>query len=64
MFKAFLMICSPLLGSAQCLEVEDVRGPYDTKAECVQRVVEMYHSTQLIIPPPYRSASYKCESGL
>ena len=64
MFKAILFICSPLLGSTECLEIEDTRGPYDTRGECIARAVEMYHSTQMIVPPPYKSVKYKCESGI
>jgi hypothetical protein len=64
MFKAILFICSPLLGSTECLEIEDIRGPYDTQGQCIERVVEMYFSTQTIIPPPYESVKYKCESSL
>ena len=64
MFKAVLFICSSLLGSTECLEIEDTRGPYDTRGECIERAVEMYHSTQLLVPPPYESVSYECESAL
>jgi len=46
-----------------CLKLEDDYGPYDTRGECVTRAIQMYHSTQIILPPPYDSVSYKCESS-
>jgi hypothetical protein len=58
MFVAILIICAPLLGES-CVEIVDFKAS-DKHAECVQRAVQIFHSTQMILPPPYRSVSYKC----
>ena len=62
MFKTILIICAPMFGDS-CLKLEDDYGPYDTRGECVTSAIQMYHSTQMILPPPYDSVSYKCESS-
>ena len=60
MFTAVLTICAPILAN-ECVEIVDV-NVYDTHSECVERAVQMFHSTQLILPPPYSKVFYECDS--
>jgi len=61
MFTAALVICAAFLGD-ECIEVRDARGPYDTQAECIERVLQMFQDTQLLLPAPYTSVTYRCDS--
>lgn len=61
MFTAVLIICAQQL-SGGCVEVHDARGPYDREEECVERVLQMFQDTQLILPRPYTSVEYRCDS--
>lgn len=49
MFTAFIMICSAAFTDG-CMELRDVRGPYETKVLCKERVDEMVHSMIPVIP--------------
>ena len=49
MFEAFILICSVSITDG-CMELEDVRGPYETQYVCKERVDEMVYSMLPIIP--------------
>lgn len=49
MFTAFIMICSAAFTDG-CLELEDVRGPYEARSVCKERVDEMVYSMIPVIP--------------
>ena len=49
MFTAFIMICSAAF-TDNCMELRDVRGPYESRSVCKERVDEMVHSMIPVIP--------------
>ena len=57
MFTTFVLICH--LMTAQCVTLKDVRGPYQTKEQCEERVDEMAEDIQNGLPF-YRVTKYKC----
>lgn len=60
-FTAVLIICAQSLGG-NCVEVHDARGPYENESECIQRVLQIFQDTQLLLPPPYTNVEYRCDS--
>jgi len=58
MFEAFIMICSVALTDG-CMELEDSRGPYETRSVCKERVDEMVNSMLSVIPPD-SEIKWKC----
>jgi hypothetical protein len=49
MFKASILICA--IAMPNCVTLEDTRGPYVTRNECVQRVDEMVKDMAPFLPP-------------
>ena len=62
MFEASLIVYGLLFGS-ECLKLDNTRGPYQSRGECVGRVVKLNHSTQCIASPPDKILEYKCEAS-
>jgi len=58
MFTAFIMICSAAFTDG-CIELRDVRGPYEVRSVCKERVDEMVHSMLPSIPPD-SEIKWKC----
>ena len=58
MFTAFIMICSAVFTDG-CMKLEDVRGPYEARSVCRERVDEMVHSMLPVIPPD-SDIKWKC----
>jgi len=58
MFTAFIMICSAAFTDG-CIELRDVRGPYEARSVCKERVDEMVHSILPSIPPD-SEIKWKC----
>lgn len=56
MFYATLLACS--LFTADCIELQDERGPYKTFDECKGRIEEM---ANLAIYMNLRPVAFKCE---
>jgi len=61
MFTAVLIICSAVLGD-KCIEIKDAQGPYESHSECIERALQMFQDTQILFPPPYKSAEYRCDN--
>ena len=58
MFEAFILICSVSMTDG-CMEIGDVRGPYEARSVCRERVDEMVHSMLPVIPPD-SEIKWKC----
>jgi len=58
MFEASILICS-LITTAECMTLEDTRGPYETQQLCKNRVNEMVQDVWEIIPDN-SSIKYRC----
>jgi hypothetical protein len=50
MFEAFILVCAMNIKD-ECMELQDTRGPYETRQLCKTRVDEMFTSMLPIIPP-------------
>lgn len=57
MFEAFLLVCLAS-NPSDCFELEDTRGPYNTKNQCIERSVEMRKAIKLM--PDHVTQGYKC----
>lgn len=60
MFTTFVLLCHVM--TKECMTVQDVRGPYTTEKQCVERAAEMREDLQDGLPY-YRVVSYKCMSN-
>ena len=57
-FTTFVLMCHVAMPT-KCIQLRDVRGPYETKQECVERVDEMAEDIAKGLPM-YRVTKYKC----
>ena len=39
MFEVYVLVC--IISTKDCTELVDTRGPYETRAECLYRALEM-----------------------
>ena len=60
MFYAVILACT-IINPDACVEAEDTRGPYKTRAECVLRVEEMIADTIPLLPRIPHSFKFRCE---
>ena len=54
MYEAFLLVCS-LVPNAEppCVELQDLRGPYETIEQCDARIEELLPVIPEMFYPPY-----------
>ena len=60
MFYATILACT-LINPNACIEADDTRGPYGTKAECLIRVEKMITDMGALLPPVPHSYKFKCQ---
>ena len=62
MFKAIVLACA-IANPADCIEFHDTRGPYDTRAACERRDMEMGRDvgemTHGLMPKKWRCQALK-----
>lgn len=63
MFKAILMVCS-LAQANDCMQFTDMRGPYQTKEQCMARIHEMLNDINPTLPDVARKHLYKCDDEI
>mgnify|MGYP003638290391 CR=1 FL=1 len=49
MFLAEMLVCG-LLSGADCILIQDKRGPYYTQQECIERLEEMVGHMVKVVP--------------
>ena len=57
MFEVLVLVCLASTPN-NCFEMEDTRGPYETKEQCVERSIEMREA--IIGIPDHVPQAYKC----
>jgi len=57
MFEVLVLVCLASNPNT-CFEMEDTRGPYETKQQCVARSLEMREAIESI--PDHVPQAYKC----
>ena len=57
MFEVLVLVCLAS-NPNNCFEMEDTRGPYETKEQCVERSIKMREAINEI--PDHVSQAYKC----
>lgn len=57
MFEVLVLVCLAS-NPNNCFEMEDTRGPYETKEQCVERSLEMREAIKGI--PDHVPQAYKC----
>lgn len=62
MFTTLLLVCH-LANPTDCITLQDSRGPYKTKQECVERAYEMIQDLNNS-PIPIQPVAFKCERGI
>lgn len=57
MFEVLVLVCLASDPSV-CFEMEDTRGPYETRQQCVERSIEMREAINEM--PDHVPQAYKC----
>ena len=57
MFEVLVLVCLAS-NPNNCFEMEDTRGPYETKEQCVERSIKMREAINEI--PDHVPQAYKC----
>lgn len=60
MFEVYVLVC--IISTKDCTELIDTRGPYETRAECLYRALEMSSDFgKNLITGTKAKYSYKCK---
>ncbi len=57
MFEVLVLVCLAS-NPNDCFQIEDTRGPYETKSKCIERSIEMREAINKI--PDHVPKGYKC----
>ena len=57
MFEVLVLVCLAS-NPNNCFEMEDTRGPYETREQCVERSIEMPEAIEEM--PDHIPQAYKC----